>query len=98
MSDLLSRRELFSKNGLKKVFQMLINESDESKNQKEDNWQITLNQWSEPSVYNYALFQEFPMEMITQEAKEKGIPTDGRSKIEIARDVYRLCGNLWGTK
>jgi len=37
----------------------------------------------------YALFAEMPLEDIVNAAKEKGIETEGRSKLEIARELFR---------
>ncbi len=36
----------------------------------------------------YALFAEMPLEDIINAAKERGIATEGRSKLEIARELF----------
>jgi hypothetical protein len=38
---------------------------------------------------SYPLLQEMPMDMLLEEAQRRGIPTENRSKCDIAADVYR---------
>jgi hypothetical protein len=41
---------------------------------------------------SYPLLQEMPMEMLLVEARRRRIPTEGRSKNDIAADVFLRAG------
>ena len=39
-------------------------------------------------LYSYALLSEMPWDMLTEEAKRLGIAFEGRSKLDIVRDIF----------
>ena len=43
-------------------------------------------------LISYPLLQEMPMEMLLMEAQKRGVPTEGRSKNDIAADVFLRAG------
>lgn len=40
------------------------------------------------SLTSYPLLQEMPMDMLLAEAGKRGVPTEGRSKNDIAADIF----------
>jgi hypothetical protein len=41
---------------------------------------------------SYPLLQEMPMDMLLGEARKRGVPTEGRSKNDIAADIFLRVG------
>lgn len=41
---------------------------------------------------SYPLLQEMPMDMLLMEANRRGVPTEGRSKNDIAADIFLRVG------
>jgi hypothetical protein len=41
---------------------------------------------------SYPLLQEMPMDMLLMEAQKRGVPTEGRSKNDIAADIFLRVG------
>jgi hypothetical protein len=39
-------------------------------------------------LYSYALLSEMPWDMLVEEARRRGIPYDGRSKMEVVRELF----------
>ena len=39
-------------------------------------------------LYSYALLSEMPWDMLTEEAERRGIPYEGRSKMEVVRELF----------
>lgn len=39
-------------------------------------------------LYSYALLSEMPWDMLVEEAQKLGIPYQGRSKIEVVREIF----------
>jgi len=85
MTDLISRRDLLSKKILKMIFSPLPPENSLSPEayRKEN----ILSYFQSP-LYSYPLLQEMPLDMLIAEAQAQGIPTEQRSKNEIARDLF----------
>lgn len=45
-------------------------------------------QYFDSPLHSYPLLNEMPLDMLIAEARAKGITTEGRSKNEIARDLF----------
>lgn len=45
-------------------------------------------QYFDSPLHSYPLLNEMPLDMLIAEARAKGIITEGRSKNEIARDLF----------
>jgi hypothetical protein len=41
---------------------------------------------------SYPLLQEMPMDMLLMEAQKRGVPTEGRSKNDVAADIFLRVG------
>ncbi len=39
-------------------------------------------------LYSYALLSEMPWDMLVEEAQRRGIPFEGRSKMEVVREIF----------
>ena len=39
-------------------------------------------------LYSYALLSEMPWDMLAEEARRRGIPYEGRSKMEVVRELF----------
>ena len=39
-------------------------------------------------LYSYALLSEMPWDMLVEEARRRGIPYEGRSKMEVVRELF----------
>jgi hypothetical protein len=85
MADLISRRDLLLKNIFKTIFNHL---SPEDSTPSEISREESLLQYFQSPLHSYPLLQEMPLDMLIAEAQVRGIPTDGRSKNEIARDIF----------
>jgi hypothetical protein len=84
MSDSISRRDFFSKNMLKHFFK---NGSIKPLTEEEER-QKSLEAYFKSPSYSYPLLQEMPWDFLISEATSKGIPIEGRSKNDIARDIF----------
>lgn len=85
MADLISRRDLLFKNIFKTIYSHLSPvdlSSPEARREK------SLLQYFQSPLHSYPLLQEMPLDMLIAEAQAQGIPTEGRSKNEIARDLF----------
>lgn len=84
MSESISRREFFSKDSLKLFFrgrpEKPLTESEKR--------QMSIEEYFKSPISSYPLLQEMPWDFLIAEAKAKGIPIEGRSKNEIAKDVF----------
>lgn len=85
MSDSVSRRELLTSKFFKTIFNYLSPE--DSSARKESRKESLLLYFQSP-IHSYPLLQEMPLDMLIAEAQAQGIPTEGRSKNEIARDLF----------
>ena len=98
----MSRRELFSRKGMEQVIGKLptlfelFEEQNLNANDKElpdssvdssDDRTVMANYFSS-SIYSYALLSEMPWELLIDEAKRFGIPYEGRSKLDVVRDLF----------
>jgi hypothetical protein len=85
MPDLISRRDLISKKIFKMIFSLLApKDSSSPEKRREEN----ILQYFDSPLHSYPLLQEMPLDMLIAEAQAQGIPTAGRSKNEIARDIF----------
>jgi len=79
MTDRISRRELFTG----KIFRTL-----RGKEGAEDRRIESLEAYFRSPLHSYPLLQEMPWDLLVAEAKSRGIPIEGRSKNDIARDLF----------
>jgi hypothetical protein len=84
MSEKISRRDFLSKKLLEKIFQGPGPEplSPEARRQE------SLRHYFRSPLHSYPLLQEMPWDLLLAEAQARGIPTAGRSKNAIARDLF----------
>jgi len=47
-------------------------------------------------LYSYALLSEMPWDMLIEEAKRLGIEYEGRSKIDVVREIFMGKGGTEG--
>lgn len=83
MSRVISRRELLSFKGLTQFIQDVL-PSDREDQKRQD----SLREYFSSPLYSYPLLQEMPWEMLIEEAAKKGITTEGRTKNDIARELF----------
>jgi len=79
MTDRISRRELFTG----KILRTL-----RGKEGAEDRRSESLEAYFRSPLHSYPLLQEMPWDLLVAEAKSRGIPIEGRSKNDIARDLF----------
>lgn len=79
MTDRISRRELFTG----KILRTL-----RGKEGAEDRRSESLEDYFRSPLHSYPLLQEMPWDLLVAEAKSRGIPIEGRSKNDIARDLF----------
>jgi hypothetical protein len=84
MNKQISRREFFEKGSLS----ALLREIHTACASKKDSRENDLRRYFQSPLHSYPLLQEMPTEMLLDAAKARGILTDGRSKNEIARDLF----------
>jgi hypothetical protein len=84
MNKQISRREFFEKGKIS----ALLREIHTACAPQKDNREKELRRYFQSPLHSYPLLQEMPLEMLFDEARVRGIPTDGRSKNEIARDLF----------
>jgi hypothetical protein len=89
MNKQISRREFFEKGN----FRALLREIHTACAPKKDDREKELRRYFQSPLHSYPLLQEMPLEMLLDEAKARGIPTDGRGKNEIARDLFLSLDN-----
>ena len=87
MSKALSRRALFSLTGLTAVVRELGGKWSPEPEAVTTEQQALADYFRSP-LYSYPLLQEMPYDMLAFEAEKYGIPVTGRSKHEIARDLF----------
>jgi len=85
MSDAVSRRDFFTKEVLKLFFKKGSTEPFT----EEENRRQSLADYFKSPLYSYPLLQEMPWDFLLAEAKAKGISVEGRTKNDIARDVFQ---------
>lgn len=83
MTSLMTRREFLSFKNILHPFQNTTSTQSLELRKKE-----SMQHYFQSPLYSYPLLQEMPWEMLLEEAIKKGIPTDGRSKNDIARDLF----------
>ena len=106
--DQLSRREFFSRKVLGQVWQKAAEifpvaaEAIEEKNLEivsstsdsiPDAGTVMPEYFSSP-LYSYALLSEMPWDMLIEEAKRLGIDYEGRSKIDVVREIFMGKGEV----
>ena len=47
-----------------------------------------MNGYLSSPLYSYARLSEMPWDMLTEEAERRGIPYEGRSKMEVVRELF----------
>ncbi len=87
MSKMLSRRALFSLAGLNAVVRELGGKWPPDSEAVTTEQQALADYFRSP-LYSYPLLQEMPYDMLAFEAEKCGIAVTGRSKNEIARDLF----------
>ena len=89
MTNQISRRHLFTKEifsvlrGIYKDIYLPV------ENQRKDG----IEAYFESPISSYPLLQEMPWEMLISAAESRNIPTEGRSKNDIARDLFLKTSN-----
>lgn len=83
MMSSITRREFLSAKSLLGIFDVFKGIQSEEVRKRE-----SLEQYFQSPLYSYPLLQEMPWELLLEEANKQGIPTEGRSKNDIARDVF----------
>ncbi len=61
-----------------------LQDSSSMEKRREEN----LLQYFNSPLHSYPLLNEMPLDMLITEARSRGIATEGRSKNEIARDLF----------
>jgi hypothetical protein len=89
MNEQLSRREFFKKGNLS----TLLREMHTACAPRGDSREKKLKRYFQSPLHSYPLLQEMPLEMLLDEARARDIPTDGRNKNEIARDLFLSLDN-----
>ncbi len=84
MSDAISRRDFFRQDFLKLFFSA---GADKPLTETEIR-QKNLEEYFKSPIHSYPLLQEMPWDFLVSEAASKGIIVEGRSKNEIARDLF----------
>jgi hypothetical protein len=84
MSEKISRRQFLSGAIFKKLWENVASEPRSPEARRQD----SLRQYFRSPLSSYPLLQEMPWEMLLAEARARGIPTAGRSKNAIARDLF----------
>jgi len=79
MADRISRRELFTRQILR-----AFRESDGAEDRRNE----SLEAYFRSPLHSYPLLQEMPWDLLCDEARARGIPVEGRSKNDIARDLF----------
>ncbi len=88
MAERLSRRELLSVKALRQIFGAFTS----GRMHAAESGATALEQYFQSPLHSYPLLQEMPLEMLVAEAQSRGIPVKGRSKHEIARDLFMKTG------
>ncbi len=86
MDEKISRREFIRGANLKNL---LINWI-EKRASDEDRKRESMQDYFRSPMYSYPLLQEMPWEMLVEEAQKHNIPTENRTKNEIAKDLFML--------
>ena len=83
MKDILSRRELLSGSAIKGLLADWL-----SKAPRQETLRDSMEKYFQSPMYSYPLLQEMPWDMLLEEAKNLGIAVEGRTKNDIARDIF----------
>lgn len=83
MARSMTRREFLSFEGLLHTWRDITSNTLSESRRRE-----SIEQYFQSPLYSYPLLQEMPWELLLEEADRKGISTDGRSKNDIARDLF----------
>lgn len=84
MSEKISRRDFLSLKVLGKIFQPGEMDPTSPHGHRQDH----LRQYFKSPMHSYPLLQEMPWDLLVAEAQSRGIPTAGRSKYDIARELF----------
>ena len=84
MSDAISRRDFLRKDFLKLFFRA----EKEPPQSESERRQESLEEYFKSPMHSYPLLQEMPWDFLVSEATSRGIIVEGRSKNEIARDLF----------
>ena len=84
MDKKISRREFFLTETLGALFEKIQKNASSEKENREER----LKQYFESPLHSYPLLQEMPWDMLADEAKARGIQIEGRSKNDIARELF----------
>ena len=88
MSDMMSRRDIFTKEILKHIFNLSPVKTTEKELHRE-----SLEHYFTSPIHSYPLLQEMPWDLLIAEAERHGIPVEGRDKNAIARDIFLKVNN-----
>lgn len=89
MTDKISRRHLFTK----EIFRILRGIHKDISLPVEDRRKDGIEAYFQSPLSSYPLLQEMPWEMLISAAELKDIPIEGRSKNDIARDLFLKVSN-----
>jgi len=85
MSNSMSRRDFFTRNFMKN----LPKKAGHPRMTDEETRRQNLEEYFKSPLYSYPLLQEMPWNLLLFEAKSKGIDVKGRSKNEIAKELFQ---------
>jgi len=89
MTDKISRRHLFTK----EILRVLGRIHKDIYLPAEDRRKDGIEAYFKSPLSSYPLLQEMPWDMLIFAAKSRDIPTEGRSKNDIARDLFMKISN-----
>lgn len=87
LKDVISRRELLSGSVIKGLLTEWL-----SKAPKEETIRDSMAKYFQSPMHSYPLLQEMPWNMLLEEAERHGIAVEGRTKNDIARDLFMNSG------
>lgn len=65
-----------------------LNPMDEKSDLPTESERVVMQDYFSSPLYSYALLSEMPWEMLIDEAQKRGIPHEGRSKMEVVRELF----------
>lgn len=86
--DCINRRDLFSPGRFTTLVSELMAEPGPAPLSEQEQLHANIAQYFESIESSYPILQEMPWEMLVEEAIKLGIPTEGRAKLDIARDIF----------
>lgn len=87
MGTPISRRRFLSFSGLCNAWQEIQGENS-CMSESAASERRSIEEYFISPLHSYPLLQEMPHEMLVAEAEKKGIPTEGRTKYDIAKDLF----------